>query len=149
MKSQVPGKARHPIGKGRIMRIVMVESDWNFEAKAVAYLESRADMVVRQTPDTAVRHAQAWQPDVVILAAEYASEDVLNGLRALPSRPAILITEHMSRFDRAWRAWQLGGDELLMKPLFHTRELHDAIVIAMERAALNASQAATSLAASA
>ncbi|MBN1941738.1 MAG: response regulator transcription factor [Phycisphaerae bacterium] len=132
------------------MRIMLIESDWNFEAKAVAYLESRADMVVRQSPATAVRHAQAWQPDVVILAAEYAGEELLNGLRALPSRPAILITEHMSRFDRAWRAWQLGGDELLMKPLFHTRELHDAIVIAMERAALSAGLApAASLAASA
>jgi DNA-binding response OmpR family regulator len=127
----------------------MVESDWNFEAKAIGYLESRADVVVRQSQEGAVRHAQTWQPDLVILAAEYACEDMLNGLRALPGRPAILITEHMSRFDRAWRAWQLGGDELLMKPLFHTRELHDAIVIAMERAALNATETPASLAASA
>lgn len=127
----------------------MVESDWNFEARAVSYLESRADLVVRQSPATAVRHAQTWQPDVVILAAEYASEDLLNGLRALPARPAILITEHMSRFDRAWRAWQLGADELLMKPLFHTRELHDAIVIALERAALSAGGVSAPMAASA
>jgi DNA-binding response OmpR family regulator len=128
---------------------MMVESDWNFEAKSIGYLESRGDMVVRQSSETAVRHAQTWQPDVVILAAEHAAEDVLSGLRALPSRPAILITEHMSRFDRAWRAWQLGGDELLMKPLFHTRELHDAIIIAMERATLNVNEAPASLAASA
>lgn len=131
------------------MRVLMVEADWTFEAKAVGYFESRGDLVVRHSPETAVRHAQTWQPDVVILAAEHASEDVLNGLRTLPARPAILITEHMSRFDRAWRAWQLGGDELLMKPVFHTRELHDAIVIAMERAALNVAPASATMAASA
>ncbi|MBN1555577.1 MAG: hypothetical protein JXA11_12600 [Phycisphaerae bacterium] len=131
------------------MRIMMVESDWDFESKAIGYFESRADMVVRQTPASAVKQAQTWQPDVVILAAEHADEELLNGLRALPARPAIVITEHMSRFDRAWRTWQLGGDELLMKPLFHARELHDAIIIAMNRAALQTNDTRTSLAASA
>ena len=127
----------------------MVESDWDFESKAVGYFESRGDLVVRHSSEAAVRESQNWQPDVVILAAELAGEDILNGLRALPSRPAILITEHMSRFDRAWRAWQLGGDELLMKPLFHSRELHDAVIIALKRAALAANATTETLAASA
>ena len=41
----------------------------------------------------------------------------------------------MDRYDRAWRAWQTGGDELLMKPVFTSAELHQAIVTALENAA--------------
>ena len=40
----------------------------------------------------------------------------------------------MARFDRAWRVWQKGGDELLLKPVFTVDELHQAIVTARENA---------------
>jgi hypothetical protein len=40
----------------------------------------------------------------------------------------------MDRYDRIWRAWQQGGDELLVKPIFTSKELLDAIVATMENA---------------
>jgi hypothetical protein len=40
----------------------------------------------------------------------------------------------MERYDRVWRMWQEGGDELLMKPIFNIDDLHDAIVVALENA---------------
>ncbi len=118
------------------MKIMIVESDWRFKVKVTRYFESRADWVVRQTPTGAVRCARAWNPDLVLLSAEYVNESLLAGLRALETPPAILLTEHMSQFQRAWRAWQLGGDELLMKPVFHTRELREAANTALKRAAI-------------
>ena len=63
---------------------------------------------------------------------------LLEALRVLPDRPAVLLTEHMDRYDRAWRAWQRGGDELLMKPVFYAHELQQGIVTAMENAAASA-----------
>ena len=132
--------------KGKTMRIMIVESDWHFEIKAIQYFEARADLVVRRTPDAALQCAQSWQPELVILAAGYVNESLIAGLRALSVPPAILITEHMSRFDQAWRAWQVGGDELLMKPVFHVRELHEAVMQAMERAAINNDKTAATLA---
>ena len=46
----------------------------------------------------------------------------------------MLLTENLDRFDRAWRAWQQGGDELLLKPVLSTHDLHQAIVTARENA---------------
>ena len=63
---------------------------------------------------------------------------MLERMHGLPSSPAVLLTEHMDRYDRAWRAWQKGGDELLMKPVFKSDELHTAVVAALENAAAGA-----------
>ena len=30
--------------------------------------------------------------------------------------PFMLLTGWLDRYDRVWRAWQRGGDELLIKP---------------------------------
>ena len=116
------------------MKVMIIESDWPFEAKATEYFESHADLVVHEIPAGAVDHARSWGPDLLILAAEYATEGLLDSMGKLEPAPAVLLTEHMSRFDRAWSAWQLGGDELLMKPIFHLHELRQASITAMENA---------------
>jgi DNA-binding response OmpR family regulator len=85
--------------------------------------------------DQALELARRWAPDVVILAAEYAEGGTLEALREKSDAPAILLTEFMDRYDRAWRAWQIGGDELLMKPIFESSELVNAILAARESAA--------------
>ena len=60
--------------------------------------------------------------------------------RALGVKPAILISEHMSNYKRAWAAWQRGGDELLMKPIFKATELQEAVVTALENANLQSNK---------
>lgn len=83
----------------------------------------------------AEEQARRWVPELVILAAELALRgQLLELLSSLDPRPAVLLTERMDRFDRAWRAWQKGGDELLLKPMLSTHDLHLAIVAARENA---------------
>jgi DNA-binding response OmpR family regulator len=124
------------------MRILIIDPDARFAKKAAKYLESKAHLVVNlPSADNALRHAHQWTPDLVILAAEYAEEtNLLEALGSLPKRVAVVLSEHMDRYDRAWRAWQRGGDELLMKPVFHARELQEAITAAMENAAATGRQ---------
>ncbi|MFP4139852.1 MAG: hypothetical protein ACOCZU_01750 [Planctomycetota bacterium] len=119
------------------MRILIIDPDTRFAKKAAKYLESKAHLVVNlPSAENALRHAHQWQPDLVILAAEHTEDtNLLEALGSLPRRVAVIISEHMDRYDRAWRAWQRGGDELLMKPVFHARELTEAISAAMENAA--------------
>jgi CheY-like chemotaxis protein len=121
------------------MKVLVSDPDWRFAAQAINYLESHAHLVVSQAdPEEAAEHAERWQPDLVILAAENAEKGFMDKVNELSSRPAILLTENMDRYDRAWRMWQKGGDELLMKPIFSSRELQQAIVMAMENAATGA-----------
>ena len=121
------------------LKVLIADPDWRFSRQASHYLESRAHLVVRRPdPAEALDQARHWQPELVILAAEIAEKGLLRDLGNLPSRPAVLLTEHMDRYDRAWRAWQIGGDELLMKPVFSAEELHQAIIIALENAAAGA-----------
>lgn len=119
------------------MKVVMLDTDWHFAARAQSYFESRGDLVSTERPESLVSRVRAWQPDLVILSAEYASEELLDALLSIPQRPAVLLTETLSRFDRAWAAWQNGGDELLIKPIFRDSELHHAAVVAMENAAVH------------
>ena len=118
------------------MKVLIADPDWRFAAKTRNYLEAHAHMVLSHADAGGVlERTRHWQPDLVILAAEFAEHGVLNELHALRDRPAVLLTEHMARYDRAWRAWQQGGDELLMKPVFRKAELQQAIVMALENAA--------------
>jgi len=124
------------------MKVLVVEPDWRFARMASAYLESHAHLVVQETRlDDALSRAAHWQPDLVIVAAEVAEDGFVELLNDLGSRPAVLLTGWLDRYDIAWRAWQKGGDELLMKPVFHTEELHEAIVTALENAAAGARSA--------
>jgi len=118
------------------MRVLIADPDWRFAEQAMGYLESHAHLVVRETQaDETLAHAEHWQPDLVMVAAELAQDGLLESLAKLPQAPAVLLTGWMDRFDRAWRAWQHGGHELLMKPVFAAEEIHSAIVTAMENAA--------------
>jgi CheY-like chemotaxis protein len=118
------------------MKVLIADPDWRFAHQASRYLESHAHLVLCESdPRGAWERARTWQPDLVILAAELAEKGLMNRVNSLPHRPAVLLTEHMDRYDRAWRAWQTGGDELLMKPVFKTEEFHQAMVTALENAA--------------
>ncbi len=117
------------------MKVLIADPDWRFARQASSHLESRAHLVINQADtDEALNRAEQWQPDLVIMAAELAEKGLMKSIYALSPRPAVLLTEHMERYDRAWRVWQNGGDELLMKPVFRAEELHEAIVTAMENA---------------
>ena len=133
-------RPRGPSGKERAffmsMKVLIADSDWRFALQAGRYLESHAHLVVCENdPRGAWERIRAWQPDLVVLAAEMAERGLMNQINTLANRPAVLLTEYMDRYDRAWRAWQTGGDELLMKPVFKTEEFHQAVVIALENAA--------------
>ena len=117
------------------MKVLIVDHDWRFAHQAAQYLESHAHLVVHHIhAKDALEQARHWRPDLVIVAAEM-SDGLLEELKALKPRPAVLLTGKLDRFDRAWRAWQRGGDELLMKPVLKSQELHLAIVTALENAA--------------
>ena len=120
------------------LKVLISDPDWRFARQATNYLEAHAHLVVSHpSARNAVACARHWQPDLIILSAGLADDTLMHELYALRPRPAILLAEHMSSYDRAWRAWQLGGDELLMKPVFSSRELHEAVVMALENAAAN------------
>jgi CheY-like chemotaxis protein len=123
--------------KDAAMKVMIVEPDWHFATCVAGHFEDNGDLVVRETPEDFLDHAIRWRPDMVLLSAELASSETLQALRAPRPRPVVLLTEHMSRFDRAWSAWQIGGDELLMKPVLHERELQEAVVSARQNAMLD------------
>lgn len=118
------------------MKILVIDPDWRFAQQAQSHFESHAHVVSHQA-DSAVASAQLtrWQPDVVLLAAELADDALIETIYSVSPRPAVVLTDHMDRFDRAWRAWQKCGDELLMKPLMKADELQSAMVAAMENTA--------------
>lgn len=121
------------------MKILVVDADWRFVAQVTPYLEAHAHLVVDQNkPGEAAKQVQQWQPDLVMLSADLANENLVKAIYGLKNRPAVLLTENMDRYDRAWRTWQHCGDELLMKPVFRAEELHQAIVMALENATANA-----------
>ena len=134
------------------LKVLVVEPDWRFSRMAGEYLESHAHHVVRASRlDEALDRTAHWRPDLIILAAELAEDGMLELLTEAGGspRPAVLLTGWLDRYDIAWRAWQRGGDELLVKPVFTTDELHEAIVTALENAAAGTRPTARALAASA
>jgi DNA-binding response OmpR family regulator len=132
------------------MKVLIADPDWRFAQKACSFLESRAHLAICENrPGAVLARIKSWQPDLVILAAELAQRGLIDSLMATKRRPAVLLTEHMARFDRAWRVWQKGGDELLLKPLFKVDELHQAIVVARENAAAGPRRRPAAVAASA
>jgi DNA-binding response OmpR family regulator len=124
------------------LKVLIADADWRFTRQAVAYLESHAHLVVCEARLKEAReHSLHWKPDLVIAAAELANRGFLLSIMAMKPRPAVLLTGQMDRFDLAWRAWQKGGDELLIKPIFQVDELHQAIVTALENRTTGARRA--------
>lgn len=118
------------------MKILILDPDWRFGAQTRRYFESLAHLVVLQSHgNDAIRKIDRWQPDLVVVAAELAQDGLLEHLHTGEHRPAVLLTGWMDRYDRVWRAWQKGGHELLMKPVFNTEEIHQATITALENAA--------------
>ena len=118
------------------MKVLIADPDWRFTRQAATFLESHAHLVVRQPHNgEALEIARTWKPDLVIVSEQLTEDGLLEELHALTDRPAVLLVGWMDRYDLVWRAWQRGGDELLMKPVFKSQELHAAIVAALENAA--------------
>ncbi|MCK4601352.1 MAG: response regulator [Phycisphaerae bacterium] len=118
------------------LKVLIADYDWHFAQQASSFLESHAHLVVCESRSSvAIARAKHWQPDLVIASAELAGNGMMEALYCLKPRPAVLLTEHMERFVRAWQTWQKGGDELLMKPVFDWQDLHQAVVAALENAA--------------
>ncbi len=132
------------------MRVLIAETDWRFAEQATRYLEAHAhDVVYVSRAEDVTSRLRTWRADLVIVSADLAEGTLLRTLQAGPNRPAILLTAWMDRFDLAWRAWQSGGDELLMKPVFTLDDFEDAVRGALQNAAAGKRGGANKLAASA
>jgi len=115
------------------MRILIADPDSRFAAQAASYLESKTHSVVHYSDvQSALIAARRWQPDLVIVAAELVTEKAMNAFRSFNPRPAIVLAGSLAQTGQTWRAWQRGGDELLMKPVFKGREIQEAIVAALQ-----------------
>ena len=118
------------------MKILIADSDWQFLRQAREYLEPMGHLVVNESdPDAAARRAENWKPDVVMVSAELpacSDGSLLAQLENIHPRPAIVLTALLEKFADAWRAWQHGGDELIIKPVLHASELHVALLVAMK-----------------
>ena len=120
------------------MKVLIADEDWAFAQKAWAHFEATANLVLWEPRMAQVaQRAASWQPDLLIVSARHVEQGLLEHLPPGPLRPAVLVTEHMADCDRAWRAWQKGGDELLLKPVFRSRDLHEAAMSALRNAACN------------
>jgi len=118
------------------MKVLIADQDWHFAQQATEFLEYRANLVVHVIrAEEAIANVRHWQPDLAIVSAEMADSGLFEAISAVTPAPAVVLTEHMSRFDRAWKAWQKGGDELLLKPILRGSDLTEAIVGAMQNAA--------------
>jgi len=123
------------------MKVLVLDPDWRFAGQARDYLEARAHLVVHHSSaDKARAKVEHWQPDLVIVAAELCDDGLLSDLHRGSHRPAVLLTGWMDHLDGVWRIWQEGGDELLMKPIFNTDDLHMGIVVALENASTGTRQ---------
>lgn len=118
------------------MKVLIADPDWYFLRQARDYLESRGDYVAHEnSADPALRRAAHWRPDLIMVSAELpecCDGDLLSAFDKLQPRPAIILTAALERFDKAWRAWQRGGDEVIIKPVLHTSEFHVAVVAALK-----------------
>jgi DNA-binding response OmpR family regulator len=124
------------------MKVLIADPDWRFSTQATKYLESHAHLVVQQTQTEQISEVvRNWRPDLVIVSEELTEEGLLESIQETPDRPAVLLIGWMDRYDRVWRAWQRGGDELMMKPIFRDKDFHNAIVAALENAAAGTRQA--------
>ncbi len=120
------------------MKILIADPDWHFLGQVRDVLEPLGHHVVHEPqPDEAVARADHWKPDIVMASAELPAccdGELLGRLSGVQPRPAIVLTAGLERFSEAWRAWQRGGDELIIKPVLHPSELRVAIITALKNA---------------
>jgi CheY-like chemotaxis protein len=118
------------------MKILVADPDWDFLRKVRQYLEPVGHLVVHEAdPDAAISRADHWKPDIVMVNAEMpecADGELLTALESIQPRPAVVLTASLEGFSEAWRAWQRGGDELVIKPVLHPSELHVALIVALK-----------------
>lgn len=118
------------------MKILVADPDWHFLRQVREHLEPMGHSVVHEAgPDGAVSRAARWKPDIVMVSAEMpecSDGDLLAALEGVQPRPAVVLTASLEKFSEAWRAWQRGGDELIIKPVLHPSELHVALLIALK-----------------
>ncbi len=118
------------------MKILIADPDWNFLNQAREYLEPMGHLVVHETnAQAAAARAEQWKPDVIMVSVEFpecTEGDLLATFQNLHPRPAVVLTSQLENFAEAWRAWQHGGDELVVKPILHGSELHVALLVAMK-----------------
>ena len=120
------------------MKLLVIDRDPRFLNTVCDLFEPRGHVVVHETDTaTAIARAHHWQPDVIVVSAEIdrcCNGDLLSQLAQVECRPAVLLTAHMDRFDKAWRAWQHGADELLLLPVLHSSDLDMAVLAARQNA---------------
>ncbi|NLF29392.1 MAG: response regulator [Planctomycetes bacterium] len=118
------------------LKVLICDADDRFVDRATDFLSRHGHQVLTEPlAEEVYGVVKSWRPDVLVLASEAVYPDggvVLKRIGQLPHRPAVLLTGQLDRFDAAWRAWRQGGDELLLKPILHTWELHTAIISAIE-----------------
>ena len=118
------------------MKILIADADAAFTRKVTQTLESRGHYVAEEAdPPAALARALRWKPDVVLVNAAQppvADGDLLEQLARIHPRPAVLLTANLDEFAIAWRAWQRGGDEVLLKPVLRASEIHVAIAVAIQ-----------------
>lgn len=120
------------------MKVLIVDPDWSFVHQAMEILEPCGHRVAHEaTAAQALARALRWRPDVILVSAELplaCEGDLLQHFSQVQPRPAVLLVATLARFDKAWRAWQYGGDEVLFKPMLHPSELHVSIMTARQNA---------------
>ncbi|OPX24184.1 MAG: hypothetical protein B1H04_02590 [Planctomycetales bacterium 4484_123] len=120
------------------LKVLLVDSDWYFLTQVTSILESRGHHVVREgNPAEALDRARRWRPDVVMVDVqlpEVHRGELVADLAAIQPRPAIVLLSAMEHFERAWAAWQRGGDDVLFKPILHPSDVHLAILTARKNA---------------
>ncbi len=120
------------------LKVLVCDADWRFVDRAQSFLQAHGHQVLAEPlPAEALEVAMRWRPDVLVLsseAADGAGAELLAGVKLLRPRPALLLTGQLEHFEAAWRAWQQGADELLLKPVFDAFELHTAILKAIQHA---------------
>ncbi len=120
------------------MKVLIIDPDPRFGENVRDSLESHTHLVVHLTDASLARdRVLQWKPDIVIIAAELHGDGLLEFLHSGPHRPAVLLTGWMDSYAEVWQAWQRGGHELLMKPVFNSREVYDAMLTARENALAN------------
>ena len=120
------------------LKVLLVDSDWYFLNQATNILESRGHHVLQEPdPAEAVERARRWRPDVAMVDVRLPvvhQGELLAQLADIQPRPAIVLLSALGDFEKAWKAWQRGGDDVLFKPILHPADVHLAILTARKNA---------------